>query len=322
MTRRSPDLEFFDCNVSLGRPMNRPNGSFGEFPATADDLLRHMDRAGVRRALVWHRAQRDAGPEPGNGLLDEALAGRAPRLLGVCRTLPSADSKSRVPTDSSGKTARKLIDFRPKTAEKTRFCLEQPVEHGQKPCTNAKSDRLLGSWTFIPFQTRELGDADAFFAAAKKAGVRAFRAFPDLHRYLLRPEVVGEVVERLAAARAPLILRVSEVGWESVYNLLAACPDLTLILANMGVWNNDRLFRPLLERYPNVCIETSGHVTDGGIEAFVESYGPRRLLFGSGFPEAYIGSMMLAVAHAEIALADKRAIAGANLERLLAEVRL
>jgi len=63
---------------------------------------------------------------------------------GVCRTLPSADSKSRVPTDSSGKTARKLIDSRPKTAEKTRFCLEQPVEHGQKPCTNAKSDRLLG----------------------------------------------------------------------------------------------------------------------------------------------------------------------------------
>ena len=59
--------------------------------------------------------------------------------------MPFADSKTRVPTDSSGKTALNLIEFRPKISEKTRFCLEQPVEHGQKPCTNAKSDRLLGS---------------------------------------------------------------------------------------------------------------------------------------------------------------------------------
>jgi predicted TIM-barrel fold metal-dependent hydrolase len=254
------ELDFFDCNVYLGRPMNRPAGSFGDFPATAEDLLRHLDRAGIRRALVWHVAQRDAGPDPGNGLLDQAIARHA--------------------------------------------------------------DRLAGTWTFLPFQTREMGDADTFFAAARKAGVRAFRVFPDLHRFLLRREAIGEVLDHLVASRVPLILRVGDVGWDNVYNLLAACPELTVILANMGAWNNDRYFRPLIERYPNVCIETSGYITDGGIEAFVASYGARRLLFGSGFPEVYLGSMMLAIAHAEIPAADKQAIAGGNLDRLLKEVRL
>lgn len=262
MARKAPELEFYDCNVSLGLPMNRPGASegTGTYPGTAAELLRHLDRAGVRRALVWHRAQRDAGADPGNALLTQAVAG-----------------------------------------------------HGA---------RLTGTWALLPFQTAELGDMDTFFSAARQAGVRAFRAFPDMHRFLLRREVVGEVLERFIAARAPLILRPGEVGWDNLYNLLADFPKLTVILADMGVWNNDRYFRPLIERYPNVYIETSGHITDGGIEAFVGSYGAGRLLFGSGFPESYLGAMMLAIAHAEITAADKQAIASGNLERLLKGVRL
>lgn len=180
--------------------------------------------------------------------------------------------------------------------------------------------RLHGCWAFLPPQTRELGTVDEFFAAAQKAHIRAFRAFPDLHRFLFRHEVIGPIIERLQAAHAPLLLRVGDVGWDPIYNLLALYPDLTVILCNMGVWNNDRMFRPLLDRYPNVCIETSGHITDGGIETFVRDYGPERLLFGSGYPESYFGSMMLALAHADIPAAAKQAIAGNNLRRLLAGV--
>ena len=58
------------------------------------------------------------------------------------------------------------------------------------------------------------------------------------------------------------------------------------------------------------------------IEAFVQEYGARRILFGSNFPQAYLGAMMLALAHAEISQEDKQAIAGGNLSHLLAEVNL
>ncbi len=56
---------------------------------------------------------------------------------------------------------------------------------------------------------------------------------------------------------------------------------------------------------------------DGGIEALVADYGPQRILFGSGFPESYMGGMMLALRHAQIPDAAKQAIAAGNLERLL-----
>jgi len=69
-----------------------------------------------------------------------------------------------------------------------------------------------------------------------------------------------------------------------------------------------------------VCVEISGYILDGGIEAFVGDYGAGRMLFGSGFPAAYHGGMMLALAHAEISEQDKQAIAAGNLDRLLGEV--
>ena len=45
---------------------------------------------------------------------------------------------------------------------------------------------------------------------------------------------------------------------------------------------------------PNVYVDTAQYLLDGGIESLVADYGGRRLLFGSGFPESYMGGMMLA----------------------------
>lgn len=84
----------------------------------------------------------------------------------------------------------------------------------------------------------------------------------------------------------------------------------------------DRLFRPLLEHYPNVYIDTAQYMLDGGLEALVADYGPGRILFGSGFPKSYFGGMMLAIKHARIPAEAKLDIASRNLDRLLAEVQL
>ena len=83
-----------------------------------------------------------------------------------------------------------------------------------------------------------------------------------------------------------------------------------------------RLFRPLLERYPHLYVDTAHYLLDGGIEGLVERYGPGRLLFGSGFSTCYFGGMMLALKHSEIDEAAKSAIACENLERILEEVQL
>jgi predicted TIM-barrel fold metal-dependent hydrolase len=85
----------------------------------------------------------------------------------------------------------------------------------------------------------------------------------------------------------------------------------------------DRYTYPLLERYPNVHLTTDMlSITDGGVEGIVARFGARRLVFGTGFPRRYAEAAMLQLAQAEIPEADRRAIASANLQRLLTESSL
>jgi predicted TIM-barrel fold metal-dependent hydrolase len=103
---------------------------------------------------------------------------------------------------------------------------------------------------------------------------------------------------------------------------MAEVPDLTLIITEHGSWGCDRFFRPLLETYERVHLDTTLYFLDGGIEDLVSTYGPGRLLFGSGLPERYPGGMMMYLRHCQIDDEARAAIAGDNLARLLEEVEL
>ena len=76
----------------------------------------------------------------------------------------------------------------------------------------------------------------------------------------------------------------------------------------------------MIERYPHVYVDTAHICWTAGSKHLVADYGPERLLYGSGFPGLIFGGMMLAIRHARIPEEAKAAIAGANLERILAEV--
>ncbi len=78
----------------------------------------------------------------------------------------------------------------------------------------------------------------------------------------------------------------------------------------------------MIEKYPNLIFWTSGYLVDSGIEEFCRRYSASRLVFGSGYPENSSGAAMLALAHAELPVADRQAIASGNLSRLLAEASL
>ena len=186
----------------------------------------------------------------------------------------------------------------------------------------APCDRLVGCWAIYPPQTGELGDLDQFFAAAGKARVRAFRVFPTSSRFLLRTESLGDILDRMVKARVPLFVSAPKhASWEAVYDLLKEMPELRVVLSEQSNWGSDRLFRPLVDRYPNVYVELSGYFVAGGLDAFVRDYSAKRLLFGTNFPESYLGANMLAVAHLDVSQADRQAIAGGNLKKLLDEVK-
>lgn len=183
--------------------------------------------------------------------------------------------------------------------------------------------RLMGCWTMVPNQAREFPSPEALLDQMREARIGALRVFPESHKYLLNEVSMGQLLEMISRRRVPLLLSVRRgMTWQGIYDLLGEFPELTCVVCDHGCWGEDRYFRPLLERYPNVYVDTSQYLLDGGIEAFVTDYGARRMLYGSGFPESYFGGMMMALKHAAIPDAAKVAIAHGNLERLLEEAAL
>ena len=182
-----------------------------------------------------------------------------------------------------------------------------------------KRPRLHPTWALLPPQTEELGTVPEFLAAMRRHRVKALRAYPDRHRYLLNRLTLGSLFEELIPRRIPLLLG---PDWPRLTSLLADFPDLTIIVVRRGDWGDDRYCRPLLERYPRLYLDTSYYQQDGGLEAHVARYGPDRLLFGSGFPERQMGGPQLLLAACGIPDDAKAAIAGGNLRRLLSEVNL
>ena len=183
--------------------------------------------------------------------------------------------------------------------------------------------RLAGCFTILPNQAKEFPPPNIFFEQMKAAHVLALRVFPTSHHFLLNSVSMGPWLGLMVDLHIPLIVSLKRgIGWQEIYSILAEYPNLVCVICDHGCWGMDRMFRPLLERYPHVYIDTAQYMLDGGIGALVADYGAGRILFGSGFPESYFGGMMLAIKHARITEEAKLDIAGRNLERLLSEVQL
>jgi len=183
--------------------------------------------------------------------------------------------------------------------------------------------RLTGCWCILPPITNEMPAGAELFSQMAANGIKALRVFPDPHRFLLREETFGGLLNDMITRRIPLMLSLEgAVTWQNIYDLLRAFPELVCILCDLGSWGATRYYYPLIERYPNVYIEISDTYLDGGIEDFTAKFGARRMLYGSGFPVQSHGGMMLALKHSEISDADKQAIAAGNLERLMQDVKL
>ena len=153
----------------------------------------------------------------------------------------------------------------------------------------------------------------------RRHNVRGLRLFPDDHRYFCDEITWGDQLAQYAERRIPLFVRSS---LDKVAQLLASFPELVVVTGSQGSNPLDRYAWPLIERYPHLIFESSGYLVDGGIEEFVKRYSASRLLFGSGYPDNSSGAAMLTLAHAEIGSEERQAIAGDNLERLLAEADL
>jgi uncharacterized protein len=176
--------------------------------------------------------------------------------------------------------------------------------------------------TWVPTCCEEMPTADACIDRLRGEKVRAVRAFPARHYFVLDAVSCGDLIEAFCAHNIPLLVPLSEFadGWHGVYRLMRDFPRLTLILTATGCWGQDRFFRPLMREYPGFHLSLNRLETAGQLKGIVDTIGPDRLIYGSGLPWNYPGGGILMVARADIPDAAKEAIAHGTIERLLGEV--
>lgn len=190
-----------------------------------------------------------------------------------------------------------------------------------KEISNEK--KLYGILTLLPFQTQEVRVYP--FKDLRNKKIVGFNFFPKKHNYILNKITFGDFLAELEERKFPIFLDLMSgfsLDYADIYSILCDFPNLTCILCNIGIWNRDRLTWPILEKFPNVYLESSLlSLNEGNLEETVKKFGSERILFGSGFPERYFESSILQLVHAEISENDKEKIAYKNIERIIKEIR-
>lgn len=185
----------------------------------------------------------------------------------------------------------------------------------------APHDELYGVWGIVPSHTGELPPPEELLARMKAQRIIGWRLLPARSRFLVKEFVLRDWLQTAVAHRVPVFVNTAHgTTLEQLADLLERVPELTVVLTFDNCWPSDRLLRPFVAEFPSVHLDLTNMLTDGGIESFVEVYGASRLLYGSGFPIGYFGANMLMVKHAQIPEADREAIAGGNMARLVKEV--
>jgi predicted TIM-barrel fold metal-dependent hydrolase len=188
--------------------------------------------------------------------------------------------------------------------------------------------RLHPCWVVLPPATGELPSPRELLAGMRAAGVQAVRLCPHNAVFVPAPWALRGLLEPLEASRVPVFLdfdtrQVLEdrTDWRAVYELCCAFPRLPLIVVGPGLKEN-RISYPLLDTLPNLHLELSTGWQHRRIQDITERFGARRLLFGTNLPFFDPGGIIACLMYADLSDEDRAAIAGGNLQNLLAEACL
>jgi predicted TIM-barrel fold metal-dependent hydrolase len=186
----------------------------------------------------------------------------------------------------------------------------------------AGQPRLHPCWMLLP-TTGEMPPPTRLVAEMRAQGVRAARMCPIQHRYLFTEANVGDLLAALEAARIPLIVDFGmmawseeKTDWRSLDDLCMRHPNLPLIVVGEGMAAPRRVY-PLWQRHRNLLLETSYYQVHQGLSDIAERFGADKLLFGSGLPTREAGAPLMQLRYDFLSDADREAIGGGNLRRLL-----
>ena len=191
-----------------------------------------------------------------------------------------------------------------------------------------RSPRLHPAWAALPpGAVDEQPAPQAMLAAMRKHKVALLHLLPAQYRFNLSDWCLDELLEPLAAARAPVMICYDEIArgaprgdqtdWNAVVALCRRWPKLPVIVSEWRIRRSQRLIYKALDACENLRVEMSGYFLHRGVEYVTRRWGSERLIFGSNWPSFGHGQTFAVLARAQVDDADKRNIAGENMRRLM-----
>jgi predicted TIM-barrel fold metal-dependent hydrolase len=187
---------------------------------------------------------------------------------------------------------------------------EYDAETGNDTLARDLNERFIPAWAALP--------EAAFIAALARRRPAAVRLTPGIaqHNFATAPWCAGELMEYLQDEKVVTLISRNDIEWSGIAALLEHFPSLVLVLLDVG-YRADRYLFPLLDRFPLLHFDSATYLAHLQLETFVQRRGPDRLLFGSRLPLYTPASALGVLASARISDAQRHAIAGGNLRRLL-----
>jgi amidohydrolase family protein len=182
---------------------------------------------------------------------------------------------------------------------------------GNEALSRISASELIPAWTPLP-------DRESIEQLARRRP-RAVRLMPrnPNHNFPVTPWGAGELLEYLQAGKVVTLIAREDIEWEALVKVLESFPGLTLVLLDVG-YRADRYLFPLLERFPNLYFDSATYLAHRQLEAFVDRFGPDRVLFGSRLPLFTPAASLAVLSSMRVSDAARLAVAGGNLRRLLA----
>ena len=199
------------------------------------------------------------------------------------------------------------------------------AQDGNESLTAVMEERsnpdLFAVWTGLPLFPRDNGLLPG--NGEPPAVVKAVRIFPRTHNFPLAVWSVGTLMAWLHERHIPLLLFHTECAWNDLFTVAQAFPSLPVIVETQTqkILYHTRPLFALMKACPNIRVELSNLCGAGMLEYTVREFGADRLIYGSFLP---VGDPLVPigmVVDAAISEQEKKAIAGENLRRLIAEVR-
>ena len=149
-----------------------------------------------------------------------------------------------------------------------------------------------------------------------RGGAGAVWLRPQLDYWLLAEWASGKLFGVLEERRLPTMCLERMIGFELVAGVAKRYPKLPIILVEAS-YRSQRTLIALMEAFSNIYFSIgAAYTVHKGIEQLVETVGPERLLFGTGFPAAEPAAAIAQLMYADISEEEKQLVGSLNLERL------